>query len=299
MSSRDLRGADAVASVAGAADDVGLELAAGGVVARMYVNAISEFRDSSNVLAETRDGASDNVIMVGAHLDSVNAGPGIQDNGSGSAAVLEVALQIAKVKPRNKVRFAWWGAEESGLLGSRYYVNSLTVEEVGDIALYLDFHMLASPNFVYFILDGDDSDAVGGGAGPDGSAEIEAFFERYYDGLGLPHKGIDLSGTSDYGPFLLAEVPVGGLFTGAVGIKTPEESAFWGGTAGEQYDPCYHLACDTFDNVSLEALDVNADAVAAATLQFAMSTEEVNGDKGKGNFKAPKDAGTLGPAVAE
>jgi Zn-dependent M28 family amino/carboxypeptidase len=277
--------------VVGAAYDVGLELAAGAVTVRMFVNAISGFRDSSNVVAETQDGAPDNVVMVGAHLDSVSNGPGIQDNGSGSAAVLEVALQMAKVKPRNKLRFAWWGARESGRAGSEFYVTNLTVEELGDIALYLDFHMLASPNYVYFILDGS--------TGPAGSEEIEAFFERYYDGMGLPYKDTGLSGTSDYAVFSSVGVPVGGLFTGAAGLKTPEESALWGGTAGEQYDPCYHLACDTFDNVSLEALDVNADAVAAAVLQYSMSTEAVNGEKGKGNFKPPKDAHMLGPALAE
>ena len=90
---------------------------------------------------------------------------------------------------------------------------------------------------------------------------------------------------SDYFPFILAGIPVGGLYTGDIGIKTLDEAALWGGTAGEQYDPCYHLACDTFDNVSLEALDVNSDAVAYAVLQFAMSTEDINGVRGKGNFR--------------
>jgi Zn-dependent M28 family amino/carboxypeptidase len=294
-----LGGPFSMTPVVGAAYDVGLELAAGGVTVRMFVNAISETRNSSNVIAETLGGASDNVVMIGAHLDSVTDGPGIQDNGSGSSAILEVALQMKNVKPRNKLRFAWWGAGEAGQVGSNFYVENLTVQEIGNIALYLDFHMLASPNFVYFILDGDDSDAVGGAAGPVGSAEIEAFFERYYGGLGLPYKGTDLIGTSDYSAFMSAGVPVGGLFTGDVGLKTTEEVAFWGGTAGEQYDPCYHLACDTFDNVSLEALDVNTGAVAAATLQYAMSTEEVNGEKGKGNFNLPQVAGPVGPAIAE
>ena len=89
-------------------------------------------------------------------------------------------------------------------------------------------------------------------------------------------------------PFLTAGIPVGGIFTGDSGIKTAEEVAFWGGTAGDQYDPCYHLACDTFDNISLQALDVNADAVAYAVLQYAMSIESINGEPGKGNFKLPR-----------
>ena len=239
---------------------------------------------SYNVLAETTSGRDDNVIMVGAHLDSVNAGPGIQDNGSGSAAILEVAEQMAKVKPRNKVRFAWWGAKESGLIGSTFYVNNLSIEDQNNIALYLNFDMIGSPNHVFFIYDGDDSDGVGAGPGPVGSAEIEEFFEQFYTQVGQPFKGTDFSGRSDYAPFIAVGIPAGGLFTGAEGIKTDDEVALWGGTAGDQYDPCYHLACDTFDNINLAAFDINADAVAAATLQFAMNTEDINGERGKGNF---------------
>jgi Zn-dependent M28 family amino/carboxypeptidase len=238
-----------------------------------------------NVLAELYGRNDDNVVMVGAHLDSVQRGPGIQDNGSGSAAILETAVQMAKVKSRNTVRFAWWGAEETGLEGSTAYVDGLTQEEQDEIALYLNFDMIGSPNHVFFIYDGDDSDGVGAGPGPEGSAQIEAFFEDFYTELGLPFKGTDFSGRSDYGPFIAVGIPAGGLFTGAEGVKTEEEADLWGGTAGDQYDPCYHLACDTFDNINLDALDVNADAVAAATLQYAMNTVEINGVRGKGNFK--------------
>jgi Zn-dependent M28 family amino/carboxypeptidase len=191
------------------------------------------------------------------------------------------------VKPENTVRFAWWGAEELGLLGSTAYVDNLSEEELDDIALYLNFDMIGSPNHVFFIYDGDDSDGVGAGPGPDGSAQIEQIFEQYYSELGIPFKGTDFSGRSDYGPFIAAGIPAGGLFTGAEGIKTPDEVTLWGGTAGDQYDPCYHLACDTFNNINLEGYGINTDAVAYATLQFAMNTEIVNGEKGKGNFKLP------------
>ena len=247
---------------------------------------------SLNVLAESTAGNDDNVIMVGANLDSIDRGPGIQDNGSGSAAILEVAEQMAKVKPRNKVRFAWWGAKESGLIGSTAYVNGLTPEEQDNIGLYLNFDRIGSPNYVFFIYDGDDSDGVGAGPGPEGSAQIEYLFESYYLQVGQPFKGTDFSGRSDYGPFIAVGIPSGGLFTGSEGIKTDEEASLWGGVAGEQYDPCYHLACDTFDNISLNALDINSDAVAYAVLQYAMNTEAVNGKKGKGNFKpAPGNSG--------
>jgi Zn-dependent M28 family amino/carboxypeptidase len=268
----------------GAAFDAGIALSQAGSQARVNIDPPVE-TIQYNVIAELPGKNDDNVVMVGGHLDSVQQGPGVQDNGSGSAAVLETAVQMAKVKPRNTVRFAWWGAEESGLVGSTAYVNGLSEEEIDDIALYLNFDMIGSPNFVYFIYDGDDSDGVGAGPGPEGSAQIEEFYEEFYEARGLPYLGTDFSGRSDYGPFIAVGIPAGGLFTGAEGVKTEEEAAIWGGTAGDQYDPCYHLACDTFDNISLEALDVNSDAVAASALSFAMNTEVVNGVKGKGNFK--------------
>ncbi|MDX2382296.1 MAG: M28 family metallopeptidase [Acidimicrobiia bacterium] len=287
-----LGGPDVEIPVVAAHYDVGVELAAGGVEVRMFTDTTSELRDTFNVIAESEKGNPDNVVMVGAHLDSVAEGPGIQDNGSGSAAILETAIQMQQVHPRNQVRFAWWGAEESGLLGSEYYVDNLTEDALDDITLYLNFDMIGSPNYMFAIYDGDDSDMVGAGPGPEGSAQIEKTFEDYYDSIGEPYQGTDFSGRSDYGPFIAVGIPAGGLFTGAEGIKTTDEAALYGGTAGDPYDPCYHLACDTFDNISLHALDVNSDAVAHATLSYAMSTELINGDKSKGNFKP--DTGVAG-----
>lgn len=272
--------------VVGASFADGSALAQPGSLATVVVNPPQNLTQY-NVIAESPGGDPNNVVMVGAHLDSVLRGPGINDNGSGSSAILETALQMAKVKPRNKLRFAWWGGEEAGLVGSTAYVNGLSQAEQDRIALYLNFDMVGSPNFVYFIYDGDDSDGVGAPAGPGGSAEIEKVFERYYTQRAIPFKGTDFSGRSDYGPFIAVGIPSGGLFTGAEGVKTAAEAVTWGGTAGQQYDPCYHLACDTFANNSDQALDVNADAVAYATLQFAMSTQDVNGQRGKGNFNRP------------
>jgi len=272
--------------VVGASFSQGIALSQAGSTAYVQVDAPVQ-TTQYNVIAELPGKKDDNVVMAGAHLDSVRAGPGIQDNGSGSAAILETAVQMAKVKPFNTVRFAWWGGEEAGLLGSTAYVNGLTPEQQGDIALYLNFDMIGSPNHVFFIYDGDDSDGTGAGPGPGGSDQIEYLFESYYMQVGQPFKGTDFSGRSDYGPFIAAGIPAGGLFTGASGIKTTEEVALWGGTAGDQYDPCYHLACDTFDNVNLHALEINSDAVAYSVLQYGMNTEAVNAERGKGNFKMP------------
>ncbi len=264
---------------------LGQQLAATpGLTLRVRTDTFRGSATTYNVIAETAGGNPDNVVMAGAHLDSVNAGPGINDNGSGSAAILETAVQMAKVKPVNKVRFAWWGAEESGLVGSTRYVAGLDAAAREDIALYLNFDMVGSPNHVFFVYDGDDSDAVGAGAGPAGSDRIEKTFEAFYSQRGIPFKGTDFSGRSDYGPFIAAGIPSGGLFTGAEGIKTPAEASLWGGTAGQQYDPCYHLVCDTYANNNDTALDVNSDAIAFSVLQYAMNTSDVNGVPGKGNF---------------
>ena len=158
---------------------------------------------------------------MGAHLDSVGVGPGINDNGSGSATILEIAEQIRKVKPRNKIRFIWFGAEEHGLLGSEAYVDSLPQSERDKIAAMLNFDMVGSPNFVRFVYDGDlsDSEPPEGGA-PPASADIEQLFLDYFESQGLPTEPTAFDGRSDYGPFIFAGIPAGGLFTGAEVLKT-------------------------------------------------------------------------------
>jgi hypothetical protein len=151
-----------------------------GATVRVKVEFTAETRPSYNVFAESASGDDSNVVMAGAHLESVQDGAGINDNGSGSAAVLEVALKLAEenVMTANKVRFAWWGAEESGLLGSEHYVDSLTPAEREDIALYLNFDMIASPNYMFGVYDGDNSGGTAApGFIPPGSAEIEDVFE--------------------------------------------------------------------------------------------------------------------------
>lgn len=236
--------------------------------------------ESRNVVAQTRKGRTDNVVMAGAHLDSVEVGPGINDNGSGSAGLLEVALELGgQADVKNAVRFAWWGTEELGLIGSQAYVDSLDFEAQLDIALYLNFDMIGSPNAAYFVYDGDDSDAEGAGPGPYGSQQIEETFTSFFaDALGVPTQGTDFSGRSDYGGFIAVGIPSGGLFTGAEGIKTAEQAALWGGTAGVAYDPCYHSACDTLGNIDRRAFDRNIDAIAWSVGSYATSTEDVNGN---------------------
>jgi Zn-dependent M28 family amino/carboxypeptidase len=259
------------------------ELIDDGLVLHMVTDTFSEIRSTTNVLAETPGGRADRVVVVGAHLDSVPAGPGINDNGSGSAAILEIALQMQAlgIQPVNKVRFAWWSAEEAGLVGSEYYVSKLSAREIKNIAVNLNFDMVGSPNFVRFVYDGDGSGA--GDAGPNGSKTVEKVFLDYFASQNLATEPTAFDGRSDYGPFIAVGIPAGGLFTGAEGIKTADEAALYGGVAGEPYDPCYHQACDTFTNNNNTALDQMSDAAAHAVLSFAMTTSAVNGtDKGKG-----------------
>lgn len=278
--------------------DAGVDLAATpGATVTVTVEFTADERTAWNVIAETATGNDHNVVMAGAHLDSVQDGPGINDNGSGSAALLETAIQMSKVKPNSTVRFAWWGAEESGLLGSEHYVGELSQGEIDDIALYLNFDMIASPNYMFGIYDGDDSgDTAPPGFIPEGSAQIEDVFEAFYDSRNLPHQDSEFSGRSDYGPFIAVGIPAGGLFTGAEVHKSVAEAALYGGVAGAAYDPCYHSFCDNLTgagqpvalydelredynlvgNINTYALDVNADAVATAIITFAYDTKAVN-----------------------
>jgi Zn-dependent M28 family amino/carboxypeptidase len=302
--------------VVGTSFEIGNELAAlleeGEVVIHLMTETLIELDvPTANLIAETPTGRDDRVVMAGAHLDSVPDGPGINDNGSGSAALLEIALQMAElgIETRNTVRFAWWGAEEAGLVGSQFYVDSLTKSEAKDIELYLNFDMIGSPNYARFIYDGS-GDAFGI-KGPTGSGNIERVFEDYFSSQGLVSEPTAFDGRSDYDAFITAGIPAGGLFTGAEDTKSEEQVDWYGGLAtfdGEpvSYDPCYHQACDSMDpiadgadaelyealneayngeleyngvitNVNTLALEEMADATAHAILTFAMSTGSVSG----------------------
>jgi Zn-dependent M28 family amino/carboxypeptidase len=261
----------------------GAELAGlSGVRMRLAVDATVTPISSSNILADTATGRADRTVVVGAHLDSVAEGPGINDNGSGSAAILETALQMADlgIEPTNRVRFAFWGGEEDGLIGSEYYVSQLTPRQLKEHAVNLNFDMVGSPNFVRYVYDGDGS--AFGEKGPNGSALVEKVFLDYFKSQNLPVAPTAFDGRSDYFGFINNGIPAGGLFTGAEDLKTPEEAAIFGGTAGAPLDPCYHAACDTLDNVNEVVLEQMADAIAHSTLTFAMTTSAVNGTT-KGN----------------
>ncbi|KAI1462637.1 Zn-dependent exopeptidase [Annulohypoxylon moriforme] len=226
---------------------------------------------SHNVIASTKSGDASNILFLGAHSDSVDAGPGINDNGSGSCGLLTIAKALAQFDTGNQVRFAWWTAEEEGLLGSEYYVDVAAPADLDKVRLYLNFDMIASPNYVLGIYDGDGS--AFNVSGPAGSAEAERLFEDWYTEQEVPFVASAFDGRSDYGPFLEAGVPSGGLDTGADGTKTEEEVALFGGTAGIWYDPNYHSAADNVTNLNLVAFETTSKAIAHAVATYGASWE--------------------------
>jgi Zn-dependent M28 family amino/carboxypeptidase len=260
---------------------------AGPVTMTFNVSTTTENVTQHNLIADTEAGDPERTIVLGAHLDSVEEGPGINDNGSGTGTLIEIAEEIAELprNPRNRIRFAWWGAEEAGLVGSTAYVSDLVESgEIDDIEANLNFDMLASPNFVRFVYDGDNSTDEGE-EGPPGSAEIEQVFLDYFDSVGLETEPTPFDGRSDYGPFITPEafVPAGGLFSGAEGVKTEEEAEVYGGAAGSWYDPCYHQACDTFRTVVYEP-PLDADGLEEGSEAADAALMHGNGPVGLGQL---------------
>ena len=227
-----------------------------------------------NVVAQTRTGNADAVVMIGAHLDSVEEGPGIVDNGSGVASLLEIATRLgAAPEVQNTVRFAFFGDEESGAVGSTGYVESLPAADVGKIKLYLNVDMVASPNGGYFAQGGEGRNEKR--AGPPGSATIGRVLAEQLTAAGVTAPEIIEFVGDDESPFIEAGIPVGGAENGDAEEKTTRQAQDWGGQAGEVYDPCYHQACDRLDNVNRDVLDHYLRAVTGTLARFATSTVEL------------------------
>ncbi|MFD5826345.1 proprotein convertase P-domain-containing protein [Lentzea sp. NPDC060358] len=214
-----------------------------------------------NVIAEWPGGDANNVYMFGAHLDGVSAGPGINDNGSGSAALLETALVLARSSPSmlNKVRFGWWTDEEQGLNGSRFYVSQLSSADRAKIKTYHNFDMVGSVNGGYFINNVSSSQSV--------------HMKAYWDSLGLqPEENTEGRNRSDDASFTNAGIPASGYAMGASARKTAAQAAKWGGTSGGAFDPCYHSSCDTTANISDTHLNRAVDGIAYTLWKSAVGT---------------------------
>ncbi|KAL1915999.1 uncharacterized protein VTP21DRAFT_6003 [Calcarisporiella thermophila] len=244
---------------------------------------INEDRKTYNVIAETKHGDPNNVVVVGAHSDSVVDGPGLNDNGSGSIALLEVAYQMRNAKPKNKVRFIWFSAEEFGLLGSEHYVKQLSKEEIKKIAVMLNFDMIASPNYRINVYNGDSDNTPL----PPGSEKVTQLFVDYFKKNKIAYVADKFPySRSDVGPFAAAGIPSGGVDTGAEGKKSKEEEKLFGGKAGEAYDKCYHAACDNIKNLNKKAFITNAKAIAHGIAYYQKDVSSVRNPKVKRDFVA-------------
>jgi Zn-dependent M28 family amino/carboxypeptidase len=232
-------------------------LGAGTVTARLAVDAIAGTRSSRNVITEPVSQGGGPLIVVGAHLDSVPEGPGINDNGSGSAAVLDAALVLADAihhAPAN-VQFAFWGAEERGLVGSRHHVGALTEDERRNIGVYINLDMVGSPNFARFVQRSPEADSAL--AVTVRQKLVAEFKDR---SVPVEERAGGRTGTDD-AAFFQKGIPTVGLHTGAGGPKSQAQADLFGGTAGKPYDACYHKACDTTANIDRETLEENARAL--------------------------------------
>ncbi|PCH01176.1 Peptidase M28 [Penicillium occitanis (nom. inval.)] len=237
------------------------------VDASAYIDAIVETIETTNIIAQTTEGDPNNCVMLGGHSDSVAEGPGINDDGSGSLTLLEVATQLTNYHVNNCVRFAWWAGEEEGLLGSDYYVSVLSPEENLKIRLFMDYDMLASPNFAYQVYNATNT------LNPVGSEELRDLYTDFYTSHGLNFTYIPFDGRSDYDAFIRHGIPGGGIATGAEGVKTKAEQQMFGGTAGDWYDPCYHQLCDSLANLNLTAWELNTKLVAHSVATYAQSLD--------------------------
>ncbi len=246
------------------------------------LNAGVRTERTRNVIAQTKTGSTTDVVMAGAHLDSVAEGPGINDNGSGVAAVLETALQLgSSPEVNNAVRFGFWGAEERGLVGSDKYLESLDLDGLKDIALYLNFDMVGSPNPGYFTYDGDQSIKPDPRNGvprvPEGSAGIERTLVSYLKSAGKPPEDTDFDGRSDYDGFTQAGVPAGGIFSGAESKMSGDQAERWDGEADQPFDPNYHKESDTLEHIDRTAMEINGGGVAYAVGLYAQDQGGRNG----------------------
>ncbi|KAI1271957.1 peptidase family M28 [Xylaria sp. FL0933] len=232
-----------------------------------FIDSVVNTINTTNIIAQTVEGDPENCVMVGAHSDSVGEGPGINDDGSGSLTLLEVATHLSNFSVNNCVRFAWWAGEEEGLLGSDYYVATLPTDENKKIRLFMDYDMMGSPNFAYQIYNATNA------VNPTGSEQLRNLYVDWYESKGLNYTFIPFDGRSDYDAFIRNGIPGGGIATGAEGIKTKEEELMFGGKAGDWYDPCYHQLCDDVGNVNATAWLRNTQLVAHSIATFAASLE--------------------------
>eukprot|EP01105_Mastigella_eilhardi_P023368 TRINITY_DN5879_c0_g1_i1.p1 TRINITY_DN5879_c0_g1~~TRINITY_DN5879_c0_g1_i1.p1 ORF type:complete len:364 (+),score=93.51 TRINITY_DN5879_c0_g1_i1:652-1743(+) len=230
---------------------------------------------SPNLIAEINKGSTTSTIVVGAHIDSRDGVAGINDNGSGTAALLEIAVQLLKSSVydeiKNHVVFGWWTAEEGGLHGSRYFVQQRATYNF-DIAATVNLDMLASPNYAHAIFTGSSAPGTSDLL-KTGCTRIEQLFTEYCNLTSTPYVLSKYANSSDYGPFVDVNIPANGIEGGAGGLKNVNQRAMFGGLANTAYDPCYHTTCDTLDNINYDALAFESKATDYVVKQLSIQTE--------------------------
>ncbi|KAI5965173.1 APE3 [Candida pseudojiufengensis] len=231
----------------------------------LYIDSYVKNITTLNVIADTVFGDHDNIVGLGAHSDSVAAGPGINDDGSGTLSLLEVAKQLTKFKINNAVRFGFYSGEEAGLLGSLYYSDHLSSIENSKLRLFMDYDMMASPNFEYEIYDANNKDH------PNGSGDLKDLYVNWYKDHGLNYTFVPFDGRSDYVGFINHGIPAGGIATGAEGVKNAKSKEKFGGEINKWFDPCYHQLCDDLNNVNYTAWELNTQLIGHSVATYAKS----------------------------
>lgn len=259
------------------------------VTVSLQTNSTIFITQTFNVFCETKEGDVNNTIIVGAHLDSVETGPGINDNGSGSSVILEIFLSLYRfsIPIRNKLIFAWWGSEEEGLLGSRHYVNDLFYNnrsQFNNTVLNLNFDMLASPNFIPMVVD---TSSLPSSPFKTGSENLKVLLQQIITKNGYNYSLAGPSGT-DFLPFLENQIPANGLQAGAGSMKTMQDRESFGGLADAALDTCYHRRCDTVKNVDLPCLTLLSQTAAFA-IQCLSNMKDLKSFLFKPNLTSPID----------
>jgi hypothetical protein len=244
--------------------------------------------DDWNVIAESKGGDKNHVVVVDAHLDAIY-GAGMLDNASGSATILDIAQKMKNVNPLNKLRFIWFGGEELGLLGSSYYVNSLSSNDLSHIGYDLDADVTATPNYIVGVLDPAAPDFFGGTVTttfPNRVYKASTLARDqavgYFDSVGLNHEFLSPTGTDAFN-FNAVGIPASGLLTGQDCCKNQHEVDLFGGSLGnfEGNIPGFDGGCvdnpfrwcDNLSNNVPAVLTFMSKAFASMVVQMAFDTK--------------------------
>ncbi|EXB28138.1 M42 glutamyl aminopeptidase family protein [Acinetobacter baumannii 1437282] len=229
-----------------------------------------------NIIVEIPGESKQDIILLGAHYDSVKMGPGINDNASGVALLLELMAQLSqqKIKPKHSIHLAFWDSEEVGIAGSQAYVKKLSAEQLKAIKAYINVDMVGTKDPEILIADGDKSsvdemekmlkergmqeqdykpllDGLRSIPSHSGDLALENTLKEFFKAKNLKIKeDVATLTASDTAPFL-GKVPVTSVILFNEQMKGDEL----------EFAPCYHKACDTIEQVDPKSMQLAGDAV--------------------------------------